>query len=63
MRGSEYRVPDIIMTPAEIAEAKERGRHMAAEAIRLNPESRRRVESTYGKVFCMERWPEAYRRI
>ena len=49
-----------LMTPQEVVEAKERGRKMAAEAIRINPESRRRVESTYGIEHCKRRYPEAY---
>lgn len=49
-----------IMTPDEEAIARERGRRMAAEAVRLNPDSRKRVESAYGIEICMERWPEAY---
>jgi hypothetical protein len=59
MINDTYFSPD--MTPDEIAEAKERGRRMAAEAVRLNPDSRRRVESQYGIEFCKNRWPEAYR--
>jgi hypothetical protein len=54
--------PDIIMTPAEIAVAKERGRAMAAQAIIANKDSRKRVESLYGIEFCKNRWPEAYGR-
>ena len=52
--------PDILMTPTEIALAAERGRLMAANAVRANPESKRRVERKYGKKYCMKRWPEAY---
>lgn len=54
--------PDIIMTPVEIAIAKERGRNMAAQAIIANPDSRKRVESAYGIEHCKNRWPEAYGR-
>lgn len=52
--------PPIFMTPEEIAEAKERGRSMAAQAIICNPEARERVESKYGIEHCKQRWPEAY---
>jgi hypothetical protein len=61
MFNENYFSPD--MTPEEISVAKERGRRMAAEAVKLNPDSRKRVESQYGKEFCMNRWPEAYGRI
>jgi hypothetical protein len=54
---------DIVMTPEEVMAAKERGRRMAAEAIRCNPDSRRRVESLYGTDFCMRRYPEAYAKV
>jgi hypothetical protein len=33
---------------------------MAAEAIRTNPEARRRVEQAFGVERCRERYPEAY---
>ena len=52
--------PTIFMTPEEIAEAKERGRLMAAQAVISNPEARHRVESKYGIEHCRQRWPEAY---
>ncbi len=52
----------IDMSPAEYLRACERGRLFAAEAMRTNPESRKRVEKAYGKKYCMKRWPEAYRR-
>ncbi len=60
--GTKFTIPDIIMTPDEIFTAKERGRHMAANAIIANPDSRKRVESAYGIEFCKNRWPEAYGR-
>lgn len=60
MLGKSIDGPDILMTPAEIAWAAERGRLMAAHAVRVNPESKRRVERKYGKEYCMKRWPEAY---
>ncbi len=49
-----------VLTPDELVEASERGRLMAAVNITRNPDARYRVESVYGKKFCMERWPEAY---
>jgi hypothetical protein len=56
----DFSEPDILMTPDEIILAKERGRRMAAEAVRCSPDSRKRVESKYGVEFCKARWPEAY---
>jgi hypothetical protein len=56
----EVQAPDIVMTPEEIFLAKERGRRMEAEAVRCNPEARKRVETKYGIEFCKNRWPEAY---
>lgn len=43
-----------------LAYAAERGRLMAAEAMRVNPEARERVERAYGKEWTMHRYPEAY---
>lgn len=40
--------------------AAERGRRMAAEIIRVDPERRRLVESVYGVPYCKNRYPEAY---
>lgn len=51
-----------VMTAAEFTEAAERGRLMAARALTVDPEARYRVESKYGKQFCIDRWPEAYGR-
>ena len=42
-------------------QAAERGRAMAADMVRTNPEQRRLVESVYGKDYCRNRYPEAYR--
>lgn len=42
-------------------EAAERGRRMAAAMIAENPEQRKLVESVYGKAYCRNRYPEAYR--
>ena len=49
-----------VLTPNEFVNAAEKGRLRAAAAITMNPDARYRVESVYGKAFCMERWPEAY---
>jgi hypothetical protein len=52
----------VVMTPSEIMQAQENGRQCAAEALRCNPERLRYMESKYTKEFCMNRYPEAYRR-
>ncbi len=52
---------DTVLTPEEFVTASERGRLMAAEAIKCNPESRKRVESQFGIPHCRRRYPEAYR--
>jgi len=49
------------MTPDEIAIARERGRSMAAQAVRCNPEKRKEMEDRFGREFCRARWPEAYK--
>lgn len=48
------------LDPEEYRVARERGRRMAAEAVRCNPDARRRVEQTYGVERCMQLYPEAY---
>ena len=58
--NTQVSVPDIVMTPEEIAIAQERGRSMAAQAILCCPDARQRVETKYGIDFCKNRWPEAY---
>lgn len=40
--------------------AADRGRRMAAEALRLDPVARRRCEIAFGLADCKSRWPEAY---
>ena len=52
----------LVLTPAQIAEYSERARVKAAINLTVSPEARKRVESVYGKPFCMDRWPEAYGR-
>jgi hypothetical protein len=52
--------PTSPMTPEEFSRAAEAGRRMAAQQIATNPESRLRVESVYGRTYCMARYPEAY---
>jgi hypothetical protein len=52
----------IVMTAAEFTEASERSRILAAQNITSDPEARYRVESKFGKQFCIDRWPEAYGR-
>jgi len=48
------------MTPAEYAEAAERGRSMAALALRDDPDKRAQVEAMAGRGYCQRRYPEAY---
>jgi hypothetical protein len=43
-------------------EAAERGRRMAEENLRVNPEQRKLVESVYGIEYCRNRYPKAYHR-
>lgn len=43
-------------------QAQERGRKMAAEALRLNPSKREELEQTFGLAYCKARYPEAYSR-
>lgn len=40
--------------------AAERGRRMAAEAIRCDPANKARCEAQFGLAACKQRWPEAY---
>jgi hypothetical protein len=40
--------------------AEERGRRMAAEALRLDAPKRRECEEKFGLAYCKSRWPEAY---
>ncbi|MGH7184484.1 MAG: hypothetical protein ACREJN_21270 [Nitrospiraceae bacterium] len=47
---------------SEYDKAAERGRQLAAEMVRTNPEQRKLVESVYGVPYCRNRWPEAYQR-
>lgn len=42
--------------------AAERGRRIAAEKLRTDPEQRKLVESVYGKQYCHNRYPEAYQK-
>jgi hypothetical protein len=44
-------------------QAQERGRSMAAQAMRVNPEAKARVEAVYGEAYCRKRYPEAYSRV
>lgn len=46
----------------EFVRACERGRLMAAEALRINPAKRAKMEQRYGETYCRNRWPEAYKR-
>ncbi len=48
------------MTPAEYAEAAERGRSMAALALRDDPDKLAQVEAMAGRGYCQRRYPEAY---
>jgi len=50
----------IFLSEEEYEVAKERGRLMAAEALRLDLPHRRRMEKRFGERFCRQRWPEAY---
>ncbi|MGH7182584.1 MAG: hypothetical protein ACREJN_11480 [Nitrospiraceae bacterium] len=45
---------------SEYDRAAERGRRMAAEIIKVDPERRKLVESVYGVPYCKNRYPEAY---
>jgi hypothetical protein len=49
-----------MMTPAEYAEAAERGRSMAAHALREDPDKLAKVEAMAGRGYCQLRYPEAY---
>jgi hypothetical protein len=40
--------------------ARERGRVLAARAIAENPDQRKRIEATFGRDYCMRRYPECY---
>ena len=48
------------MTPAEYAEAAERGRRMAALALRDDPNKLAKVEAMAGRGYCQLRYPEVY---
>ena len=48
------------MTPQEIAEAKERGRSMAASALIADPIKRAELETRFGRETIMRKYPEAY---
>jgi hypothetical protein len=50
------------MTFSEVAEATERGRQMAVNAMIANLESRKRVEAAFGIKFARNRFPEVYNR-
>jgi type 1 glutamine amidotransferase len=45
---------------SDFAIAEERGRRMAAEAVRVDPATKARVEAAFGRAECARRWPEAY---
>lgn len=49
-----------MMTPAEYAEAAERGRRMAALALRDDPNKLAKVEAMAGRGYCQLRYPEVY---
>lgn len=57
-------LPDCAMFESREAyqAAQERGRALAAEAMRTDPDARARVEAKYGADFCSKRYPEAYGR-
>lgn len=40
--------------------ARERGRALAANSMKQNPESKARMEATYGVEKCQRQYPEAY---
>lgn len=42
-------------------QAAERGRLMAQEVMKVDPEQRKLVESVYGITYCRNRYPEAYK--
>jgi hypothetical protein len=48
------------LTPSEYAEAAERGRKMAALALRDDPDKLAQVEAMAGRDYCRTRYPEAY---
>lgn len=56
----EFYVPPGFMSSQEETEARERGRRLAAEALRCHPAKREFMEKKYGIKFCMNRYPEAY---
>lgn len=45
----------------EFRRACERGRLMAAEAVRVNPAKKAEMEARFGLERCRQRWPEAYK--
>lgn len=52
---------DRSMSPSEAALAEERGRLMAAGVLMNNLEKRKQVEDTFGKAYCVRRYPEVYK--
>jgi len=48
------------MFASEMLEAEERGRQAAVIAMLTNPESRARVENTFGLAYARNRYPEVY---
>ncbi len=50
----------IDMSHSDFEAACERGRKLAAEAVRVDRKARRRVEKAFGIAYCRDRYPEAY---
>ena len=44
----------------DFAKARERGRALAAQSIKENPETKKLMEDTYGIERCKLQYPEAY---
>ena len=44
----------------EFRRACERGRALAAIAVKLNPVTKAEMEARFGTERCRQRWPEAY---
>ena len=44
----------------DFAKSRERGRALAAQSIKENPETRQLMEDTYGIEKCRLQYPEAY---
>ncbi len=53
-----HRIHGLIDAPT--AREYERGRQMALNAMRVDPEAKRRVEDAYGIPYCQDRYPELY---